>query len=33
LYVGGEELTPFKEKEIKEILEAGRRFVNITYRG
>ena len=33
LYVGGKELTPFKEKEIKEILEAGRRFVNITYRG
>ena len=33
LYVGGEELTPFNEKEIKEILEAGRRFVNITYRG
>jgi len=33
LYVGGEELTPFKENEIKEILEAGRRFVNITYRG
>jgi len=33
LYVGGKELTPFKENEIKEILEAGRRFVNITYRG
>jgi len=33
LYVGGKELTPFKEKEIKEILEVGRRFVNITYRG
>jgi len=33
LYVGGMELTPFKEKEIKEILEVGRRFVNITYRG
>ena len=33
LHVGGEELTPFKENEIKEILEAGRRFVNITYRG
>ena len=33
LYVGGRELTPFKEKEIKEILEVGRRFVNITYRG